>query len=107
MHFWQTAHGDRMVRLTSGWRAQRKPKPARFVRFLEERKDAGDPVIPSGFSIYPLRRRIALLAGHVLFRNTATAERRVAETTTADIEAAFAMDRWDVRTIPGLRCQDT
>jgi integrase len=77
------------------------------MRFLEERRDAGDPLIPAGFSIYPLRRRIALLSGHVLFRNAATTERVVAETDPAEIEAVFARDRWDVRTIPGLRCQDT
>ena len=64
-------------------------------------------MIPAGFSIYPLRRRIALLSGRVLFRNAATTERGVVETDPAEIEAVFARDRWDVRTIPGLRCQDT
>ena len=45
---------------------------ARFVRFLEQRRDAGDPLIPAGFSIYPFRRRIALVAGQVPFRHAAT-----------------------------------
>jgi hypothetical protein len=38
-----------------------------FVRFLEERRDAGDPLIPARFWIYPLRRRIALLSAMCFF----------------------------------------
>jgi hypothetical protein len=32
---------------------------ARFLRFLEQRRESADPLIPEGFSTYPLRRRIA------------------------------------------------
>src|SRR5207248_7946034 len=42
---------------------------ARFMRFLEERRDAGDPLIPAGFSIYPLRR-VSLFSRAVCFFGT-------------------------------------